>query len=119
MGEASAEVIKLDCHPPRVRLKSGDVVVVHIWLDKPKYGKPFMWRWLGTVVKTIGARGARVIRFGADPGKDEITIGFGSPTEREDEGVWFLPEDQWPDGVHAFRTRLILEGRIDDAVFGG
>jgi hypothetical protein len=60
--------LKLDCHPPRVRLKIGDVVLVHKWVGEPRNGgKPFMWRWLGTVVKTIGARGARVIRFGADP----------------------------------------------------
>jgi hypothetical protein len=111
--------VKLDgSHPPRLRLKVGDVLMVHKKIKPKDGGKPFIWRWLGTVVKTIGTRGVKMIRFGAPEGKDEMTVGFGSLND-EGEGVWFIPEDEWPDGVHAFRTRLILEGRIDEAVFGG
>ena len=37
----------------------------------------------------------------------------------EKNTVYFIPEDEWPDGAHAFRARMILEGKLDSAVFGG
>jgi hypothetical protein len=30
--------------------------------------------------------------------------------------VWYLTPDEWPDGVYAFRTKLILEGGLDMAI---
>lgn len=110
--------IRLDCvHPPRVRLKPGDVLMVHRELKDKRTGKPFMWKWLGVVTKPLSRnRGAFMIRFGAPEGKDRVAIMFGE--DDAVQGVWFLPEEEWPDGVWAFRTKLILEGRLDEAVLG-
>jgi hypothetical protein len=106
-----------DSHPPRVRLKSGDVVMVHKLVERPRDGsKPFWWKWLGTVVRAQRHQTV-VIRFGADEGKDEITFNRHS-MGTDNMKVWFIPEEEWPDGVHAFRTRLILEGRLDEAAVG-
>lgn len=111
--------IRLDCvDPPRIRLKPGDVLMVHRQLRDKETGKPFTWKWLGAVKKPLRrGGGAVIIRFGAPEGKDEIAMNFGR-MEADDEGVWLIPQEEWPDGVWAFRTKLILEGRLDDAVLG-
>lgn len=111
--------IRLDAvHPPRLLLDVGDVLMVHVRLKDKQTGKPFTWKWLGAVKKPHPrSTGALVIRFGAPEGKDEIFMNFGR-LGADDEGVWLIPEAEWPDGVHAFRTRLILEGRLDEAVLG-
>jgi hypothetical protein len=106
-----------DSHPPRVRLKIGDVVMVHRFVDKPRHGKPFWWKWLGTVVLVRKQRLVKIIRFGAEPGKDVIDV-LLSQLDPEVQRIWLVPEEEWPDGVFAFRTRLILEGRLDDAAVG-
>jgi hypothetical protein len=105
-------------HPPRIRLEVGDVVMVHMRLNDKQTGKPFWWKWLGAVLEAKGVRHShfKVIRFGAPEGKDEATIRLNFYSE--DQRVWFIPPEEWPDGVHAFRTRLILEGRLDEAVLG-
>jgi hypothetical protein len=110
-------VIELtDNYPPRYRLKVGDVVMVHKLVEKPKDGsKPFWWKWLG-VVNRAKRHTTMVIRFGADPGMDEVA--FYNIGSTDNMKVWFISEEEWPDGVHAFRTRLILEGRLDEAVTG-
>jgi hypothetical protein len=114
------KMIELDgSHPPRVRLKVGDVVMVHKLVERPRDGsKPFWWKWLGTVVQIRKHRIVKVIRFGADAGKDVIDFHINSIGDTDNMKVWFIPEEEWPDGVHAFRTRLILEGRLDEAAVG-
>lgn len=110
---------RLDCiDPPKVQLKVGDVLMVHRRLKDKETGKPFTWKWLGAVRRLHSfSRAVSLIRFGAPEGKDLITVYFHS-VDHDDEGVWLIPQEEWPDGVWAFRTKLILEGRLDDAVLG-
>jgi hypothetical protein len=30
--------------------------------------------------------------------------------------VQYLPMEEWPDGVHAFRMAMVLQGLIEDVV---
>jgi hypothetical protein len=101
-------------HPPRVRLKPGDVVMVRRKMRDRHSDKPFVWKFLATVYKSNSPYRLRLIRFGADEGKDVMDVHLSDDRNT----VHVLTEDSWPDGVHAFRTRLILEGRLDDAVLG-
>jgi hypothetical protein len=95
----------------------GDVVMVHMALRDKVTRKPFIWKWLGVIEEPIGSHAARVIRFGVAEGKDQVRVIWNSGDDKEGVGVWLLPPERWPDGVHAFRTKLILEGRLDGAIF--
>jgi hypothetical protein len=106
--------IKIDgSYPPRLKLKSGDVVMVHRECYDTVRDEHFTWKFIGAVSSVRGGR-LEVLRFGADEGKDVMRFSVHDPKY----SVYYLTEDGWPDGVHAFRTRLILEGRLDDALFG-
>lgn len=104
-------MIRLDSvYPPRLQLKVGDVLMVHReCYDKDK-DETYTWKFLGAVAHVKGGR-IKVLRF-EEGDKEPISLSVHDPKYQ----VWFYPEDRWPDGVHAFRTRLILEGRLDGAI---
>lgn len=92
-------------------LKPGDVLVIARQLNDKQTGRPFVWHYFGIVLKMRGGT-ANIIRIGGKEGADESNV---SAYEAETT-VSLLPEAEWPDGIYAFRTRLILEGRIDGAL---
>lgn len=101
-------------HPAlRTTLKTGDVLMVAASLKDKTTGEPYTWRYFGVVVKA-NRMSVTVIRIGVEPPKrDQFSILLSDDRMI----IHLLPEDEWPDGIYAFRTRLILEGRIDEAVF--
>lgn len=99
-------------HPPEHRLKPGEVVMVKRKLIDKQTKKPFDWRFFALV---LGAQRWRIVLYILDGKHREAPstmslAELGDPTQTQ---LWVLPEGEWPDGVHAFRTKLILEGRIE------
>lgn len=97
-------------HPPEHRLKPGDVIMVHRELKDKQTGEPFTWKYLAMIVD--GKRNALnriLIQHIILDDRDRL------PTTLflRDARVWYIPEEEWPDGVHVFRTKFILEGRVD------
>lgn len=92
------------------QLAPGDVLIVQRKVKPAEGGKPFWWKFFMVVVKHKRwmVEGRRV---GAPAGKEEIRIAFDDHWV-----VQFLPMEEWPDGVHAFRMAMILQGLIPDIV---
>jgi hypothetical protein len=42
----------------------------------------------------------------------EMTIKIGD----EKNTIHYLPPEEWPDGVHAFRMAMVLKGQIEGVV---
>lgn len=104
-------------HPPEHRLQPGDVVMVRRQLIDKKTKKPFDWRFFALVLN-IGPR-QRFVQWIILDGREDREPVATRMDFSEDFQVWFLPENEWPDGIHAFRTKVILEGRFEgvDALF--
>lgn len=105
-------------YPPEHRLKPGDVVIVSRRLFDKQTKQPFTWRHFGVVTSNIGTRAIRYIVLDEKRRERDSIVWFGEDFNEDgaDIHVWYLPEDEWPDGVHAFRTRFILEGRLDEVI---
>jgi hypothetical protein len=100
-------------HPPEHRLEVGDVVMVRRKLIDKETKKPFDWTYFA-VIAAVGKSHrvfGHVILDEKDRERTMLMIS-GDPHVR----VWYLPEEEWPDGIYAFRTKAILEGRLDDIV---
>jgi len=93
-------------------LNPGDVVFVSREMRDKETRKAFNWRFLGAVVRVGGRDTIQVEQFGQERDKPLMLTLLDAKNT-----VYFIPPDEWPDGVHAFRTRLILEGKLDCAVF--
>lgn len=79
--------------------------------------KPFTWRYFMIATKVIRQRIVHGIRLGAPEGKDKTSLLLAEPFHPDGlTSVHYLPPDEWPDGVHALRMKLILEGRIDELI---
>lgn len=87
----------------------GDVLMVAMELqDKQRKGKTFTWRYFALVTKTF-KHGRFVEALVLDEKEREPRqLAFF----REDTTIQLLDESEWPDGVHAFRTKAILDGRV-------
>jgi hypothetical protein len=109
-GENLMPVEITNAHPPAYRLEVGDVVMVHRELTDKQTKKPFTWKFFGVVTKTVTRRVFACITL--DEKKHEVTVFYDHPNTT----VWYLTPDEWPDGVYAFRTKLILEGGLDMAI---
>jgi hypothetical protein len=99
------------------QLAPGDVLMVAKKIMKPKFGtKPYWWRFFFVVTKHRKwfVRGL-VLGSANEKLKDkEISIEFD-----DDEDmlvVQYLPMEEWPDGLHAFRMAMVLQGLIPDIV---
>lgn len=102
-----------NAHPPVHRLAIGEVVMVHKELTDKKTQKPFTWKFFA-VVTQVGAKYHRAFQCMVldEKQREPITIFH----DHAGTTVWYLTDDEWPDGVYAFRTRMILEGRLDMAI---
>lgn len=102
-----------NAHPPVYKLEVGDVVMVHKELHDKQTKHPFTWKFFAVVTK-VGDRYQRMFQClvldekERKPGTVFLHVG--------DTTVWYLTPDEWPDGVYAFRTKLILEGGLDMAI---
>jgi hypothetical protein len=97
-------------------LHVGDVLMVARW-QRPRDKEPHIsWRLFFVVTKPpikgrtvvqargtyIGYKDAREVNLRIYPaGSDAFNV------------IHYLPQEEWPDGVHAFRTALILQRKID------
>lgn len=92
------------------QLDPGDVLMISRKMRDKDTGKRFWWRFFVVVVKhkrwTIHGR-----RVGAPEGKEEISLTFD-----DDWVIHYLPMEEWPDGLHAFRMAMVLKGLIPDVV---
>lgn len=102
-------------HPPEYRLKVGDVIMVRRRIKK-KGEEPFWWRHFGVVTKVTKSVGRVFFYQVLDDKPDRKPIALLVGPESKEATVWYLPEAEWPDGVHALRTKLILEGRLDEVI---
>jgi hypothetical protein len=99
------------------KLVPGDVLMCARKIMKPKNGgKPYWWRFFFVVTKHRKwlVRGLVVGTSNENLKGKEITFEFD-----DDDGknvIQYLPTDEWPDGVHAFRMAMILQGLIPDVV---
>lgn len=94
----------------------GDVLMIKRVMADKDTGKPYDWRYL-MVVTELKQRGLHIagLRLGAEEGRDMVYLYLPSHERRGIEAHWLAPEE-WPDGVHAFRMKLILEGRIEGLI---
>jgi hypothetical protein len=90
----------------------GDVVVVtQPFTLKGTIKKEVTWRWFGVVSETLyKSNKIRVIRVGQPADERLLSLFDLNAAGRE---IHFLEPEEWPDGVHVFRTRMILKGEID------
>jgi hypothetical protein len=99
-------------HPPEHRLKAGDVVMVKRKIEK-QGEDTHDWRFFALVVMSLRREVRAIIldgRSGEQVRTTNVVYDFLDP---ENLQLWYLPESEWPDGVHVFRTKLILEGGTD------
>lgn len=84
-------------------VEKGDVLQVARPCTDAKTGKPYTWRFFGVVVHArVTSAKVRVI------GKD-----YNINVNTRVDDISLLDPDEWPDGVHMFRTQMILKGEID------
>lgn len=82
-------------------MNKGDVVVVTSKARDKVTGEEYTYRWFGVVVRE--RRG--VARA--------YSLTHGRPRQIMTDEAEVLPQDRWPDGVHALRAAAILRGEID------
>lgn len=96
---------------PHLRLKPGDVLMVHRELTDKKSKEPYTWKFFAIVLRLLRA-GVAVEILDERTDRKPMILGFSDPLVH----IWYLSDEEWPDGVHAFRTKMILEGRLDEIV---
>lgn len=99
---------RVDDDPSAQRdVKVGDVLMVAKELqDKHKKGRTFIWRFFALVTE-IKRFHAKVLVLD-EKEREPMSQRFSEPNTV----IHLLDEDKWPDGVHAFRTKAILDGRV-------
>lgn len=98
-------------------LAPGDVLMCARKISKPKNGgKPYWWRFFFVVTKhrRWTVRGLVVGTENENLKGKEITMEFDD--DQSKVVIHYLPIEEWPDGVHAFRMAMILQGLIEDIV---
>lgn len=93
------------------KLVPGDVIMVARKMRDKVTKKPFDWKFFMVVTKhkrwivrgyVVGGRGHL---------KDnELTLGL----DDDKNTAHYLPIEEWPDGIHAFRMALIMQRKIED-----
>ena len=86
-------------------VEKGDVLMVVRQMTDKKTGKPYVWRFFALIV-LVGYSVAKTRILG-----NERTSPTVVSTHRDE--VHLLEPDEWPDGVHMFRTQMILKGEIE------
>lgn len=88
----------------------GDVLLVAQWFQTAEMSQQKMWRWFGDVQHKEKRQTVKVLRIGAPDEKPRfLSLRF----LKDGESVHLLEPHEWPDGVHAFRARMLLTGQID------
>lgn len=107
--------IRLDYTMPGQReLVIGDVLMVAKELDdKHKKGKTFTWRFFALVTKV--SRNQRLVEVLVLDEKEREPMRL--PFNDARTTIHYIPDGEWPDGVHAFRTKAILDGRVEIGIF--
>lgn len=98
-------------------LNAGDVIQVNRQMKDKKTGKPYVWRFFAVVCTPPDDWGdLECIPFGAvsEQRKDRVMR-----LELDDndfksglQEIYLLTPEEWPDGVHANRMRMILTGLV-------
>lgn len=101
-------------YPRTHNLKPGEVFMCRRRIKPKQHGeKPFDWRFFGLVLRAHRSAFVYIILDERAESRGPLMISYNELHDPEMFQLWFVPESQWPDGVHAFRTKLILEGRIE------
>jgi hypothetical protein len=89
----------------------GDVLMVERKMKEKVTGKRWVWRFFLVIAEhdkwSDQVRGYVV---GNEKLKGKL---YSVDTDDEKNTVHYLPQEEWPDGVYAFRTALILQRKID------
>lgn len=96
------------------RLVPGDVLMVARKMHDKQTRRPFEWRFFLVVTRHKRGRVAGMV-VGTEHERlkdEELVVAFSD----EKNVIQFLPMDEWPDGVHAFRLAMVLKGQIEDVV---
>ncbi len=94
-------------------VKAGDVLMVAMELeDKHKKGKTFTWRFFALVLKSKNRMAVEVLVLD-EKEREPMALSYLRPNIV----IHLLDEDKWPDGVHAFRTKAILDGKVPEGLF--
>lgn len=91
-------------------LSSGDVVQVARKMRDKNTDKPYIWKFFA-VVQSDEWDQITCIPFGAvnERREDQLMV---VDLEDNRNTVYYLAPEEWPDGVHANRLRMILTGLI-------
>lgn len=101
--------------PSDHQLQPGDVIMVHRKLRDKQTREPFTWKFFAVVTKI--PRSNFVFQYVIlDEHDRKPTWIYVTDYAGTDFHIWYLDPDEWPDGVHVFRTKMILEGRLDEVV---
>lgn len=101
-------------HPPEYRPKVGDVIMVHRRLFDEQTKERFWWRYFAVVTR-LSPWVAHHMILDDKPDRKETML-YTYAFDPGDLRIWYVPDDEWPDGVHVFRTKMILEGRLDEVM---
>ena len=94
------------------QVHKGDVILVEQPFIPKGTTKVVRWRWFGVVGGLgKGKINMRLHRAGGPP--DAKPKVFVRGDVHRDIQLQLLDPDEWPDGVHMFRTQMILRGEID------
>jgi hypothetical protein len=102
--------------PPEHRLEVGDVIMVHRELKDKQTGKPFTWKYFALITDKKSRSNFVFQHIILDEREREPTWLYAHDYAGTSFHMWYLDPDEWPDGVHAFRTKLILEGKVEGMV---
>lgn len=90
-------------------VRTGDVLMIKQMYMSDEMFSPREWRWFG-LVAVAGFSAAKCHRLGGKDDTKEWRLNIRHPNVIS---VHLLDPDEWPDGVHALRAKLILLGVID------
>lgn len=99
-------------HPPEHRIRPSDVLMIRRQLKDKETSKPFDWTFFAVVIRVVRSSAFQCMILDDKPDREPMMVRPGIFDEKF--RVWYLPEKEWPDGVHVFLTKLILEGRLDE-----
>ena len=93
------------------QLMPGDVLMVGRPIRHKDTGKSFNWQFFLVVTKHKRWF-VKGLRIGAPEGKEEMSVEISD----EQWTVQFVPMEEWPNGIHAFRMAMVFKGLIPDLV---
>jgi hypothetical protein len=98
-------------------LNPGDVLMVAWWIAKPRNGgKPYWWRFFFVVTKHKRWQVRGLVVGAASESLKNKEIGLKFDDDEQKRVIQYLPMDEWPDGIVAFRMGMVLQGLIPDVV---